>query len=237
MHIRNLIPSFLLLTSFTLSPAMAQQGIPSDTMLNTLSVTASVNDSVEQDYATITLFVERKNSNPTRLANEVNSILQNALETAKKEKDIKTSQGTFRTWPITSSKSSVIDAWQSRAEIMIESKNIAALSELSNKLITLGMEVGSLRFSLSPETQILAEKRLNQAAVAAFREKASTMTKLFGMTQYDIVDITLFSNTPVPYNLMPLQAGILADSPRQAMPISAGESTVTVTISGRIRMR
>ena len=131
----------------------------------------------------------------------------------------------------------MIDAWQSRAEIMIESKNIAALSELSNKLITLGMEVGSLRFSLSPETQILAEKRLNQAAVAAFREKASTMTKLFGMTQYDIVDITLFSNTPVPYNLMPLQAGILADSPRQAMPISAGESTVTVTISGRIRMR
>ena len=242
MRLRSSLFSISALACLLLSTAVfAQQGIPSNTMLNTVQISASVSDAIAQDKATLRLFVERKNTDPNRLADEVNGILAQATAEAKKETRVKASSGSYRTWPVTTSKASVIDAWQTRAELVLESQNFSALSDLSKKLMLLGMEMGSMQFSLSPETQFNAEKKLTQTAVTAFREKARMTTQLFGFGQYDIVDINVYANSPMPYTLaqqdaMPVMpAGGVAR--KQEMPMAAGDSTVTVTISGKIRMK
>lgn len=235
---KNLLASTTLLTACVLSANAA----PNDLPMNLVTLSTEVSQNVEQDTATIRLYTEQENANPKALAKEINQTLTQALNISKKyQPAIKSWSGGYQTWPV-SNKNKIIK-WRARAEIVLESKDFDAISQLAGTLSET-MQIGDMSFSLSREKRLEVEKSLYKSAIEAFKAKAETITQQFGFQKYALVDIDFNVNTPGIYraraNMVMAADGIAeTSSAKMAAPLSmaAGESQVTLRINGRIQMQ
>lgn len=131
----------------------------------------------------------------------------------------------------------VPDGWTVRDEITLKSANFKALGELTGRLArTLHVEGTSNRISSGLRERV--EQSLTAKAIAAFRAKAATVTREFGLHRYALLTIdvgALQGDRSMPRPPYPIVAAqrVMAAAP---LPIAPGESPLSVTVSGAIRM-
>jgi predicted secreted protein len=200
---------------------------------NTIELQAAAQREVQNDLLNATLFVELNDASPAALADAINRSVNEALRLAKDHKGVSVRSGNNHAYPVYT-KSNVLQGWRGRAEIRIESRDFAAASRLIGKLQS-GMQLGSMRFSVSPESRRAAENDLIAEAIAAFKARAEIVQVALSGSGYKLqrLNIAAGHDFPQPRQTM---ARTAAAQEVTAPSLEAGISQITVTANGAIEI-
>jgi len=220
-----------LLVCFAAMPAFAAETPPTTGTLIDFQAQAEL--TAPNDLGRASAYVEASGPNPSELSRKVNKVLADALVIAKRQTEVKVKSGGTHTYPVYGKGNRTIEGWRMRSEILLESRDAAALSELLGKLQAT-LAVGNLSFSPSTDTRRTIEDEATLDAIARFQEKATRYAAALKKT-YRIRSLNVQSNSAQP---TPMYRGmaLMAASDAAPMPVEAGDSTVTVVVSGQIEL-
>jgi predicted secreted protein len=228
---RSILLSYILFLILLPSLSYAAEDCKPKGTLIDLSVEAS--KPALNDMGRATIYVEASGGNPAELANRVNTAIAAALETAKTYDKVKTRSGNTHTYP-NYSKEGRISGWRIRSELLLESRAMMDLSELLGKLQEGSLVIGQIVLLPAPETEKKAEDEATLEAIAAFQAKAKLVAEALKKT-YRIRQMNIGSAGQPP--VVPLmRASKMAAMEAAPAPIEAGESMVSVTVSGQIEL-
>ncbi|MBB5445255.1 MULTISPECIES: SIMPL domain-containing protein [unclassified Paraburkholderia] len=216
------------------APARAQTMMPQPS--GVLSLNAQASAEVPQDEVEITLFYEQEASEPSSLTSTLNERADAALQKARGVSGVTARSGAFSIFPSTD-RDGRISTWRGRTEVVLESRDFAAASKLAGQMASI-MQVGNVRFSLSPEAQRAAEQRLSGEAIKSFREQAAASSQAFGFSGYSIREVNVNHSGVMPRPMMMMSARAMgADAKSAPLSLEGGTSTVTVNVSGSVQMK
>lgn len=195
-----------------------------------VELSAEASRTAVNDLARATVYAEATDTAPGDLARKVNSAMAQALATSRAFPEVKTQSGGSHTWPAYD-KAGRINGWHMRSELQLESRDMAALSELLGKLQA-SLAVSQIALMPAPETRKKAEDGAMLDAIAAFQARARLVAEsLHKPWRLKELHINAGGSRP-PFYPMARVAAMAAD----AMPVEAGESQVTASVTGQIEL-
>ena len=218
---------FLALSCLALN-AFAEDNKPRGTLID---FSAQAQRSAPNDLGQATMYFEANGTQTGELSKRVNQVISAALATAKSHSAVKVKSGATQTYPVYAKNSRTIEGWRMRSDLLLESRDAAALSELVGKLQTT-LAVGSLRFSPAPDTLRKVDDESAIDALAVFQEKAARYAAAL-KKQYRIVSINIGSNGVSP---APTERYVMMKAVADSMPVEAGESQIVVNVNGQIEL-
>jgi predicted secreted protein len=222
------------LAALVLAPAPARADDPSKA-LRRAEFSVERGAEIDNDRTTAVLAVTDEDADAARLTRRVNETMSWALETAKGIPAVRARSGGYQTWPI--ERDGRIRHWRSRQELILESDDLPALTELLGTLQS-RLELVSIGFSPSPERRRAAEDRLIADALTAFRDRAGRVRESLGAAGWELVHVAIQTDGQPPVRPFFQHAGRAADLAEVAPPVlEAGTSRVVVTASGTIELR
>lgn len=220
--------------------SLSAQPVRSEVPANVVVISASGQLDVPQDWLTMTLSTSRDGSEAATVQNQLRQAVDAALAIAKpaavaRQMDVRT--GSFGVYPRHGSNGR-ITGWQGSAELVLEGRDFLRISSTAGKIPSMG--IGQVVFSLSSEAQQKLESEAQAMAIDRFKARASEVAKGFGFSGYTLREVSVSSadqgERPVYGRPMAAQAKVsmASDAP---LPVEAGKSQVTVTVSGSIQLR
>jgi predicted secreted protein len=231
----------VLMASAVWAQTAAAQGSAAtiDAVRNVVSLTASASVEVQKDWLTVVFSTTREGAD----ANAVQAQLRQALDTALNEArkvakpgQVEVQTGSFSLHPRYANKPNAAPAvvgWQGNAELVVEGRDVATLSQLTGRINTLS--IGRVAFSLSREAREKVEGEVTAQAIARFRARAEAVSRQFGFTGYVVREVVVGADTPVSMAMVRAQG--LRASAEESLPVEAGKATVTSQVSGSVQMR
>ena len=223
---RPLLHSLPLLVMLIAGPALAAPAAGG----TSVDLSAEASRPATNDLARATVFAEATGATPNELAKRVNGLVADALKTARSYSSVRTQSTNTSTYPIYG-KGSKIEGWRMRSDLSLESADTAALSELLGKLQA-SLGVASVTMLPAPETRRKTENDAMVDALAAFKARAKVIADAMGRT-YRIKHLAINSSGRLPPIM---RSAALASADAAPMPIEAGETLVTVAVSGQIEL-
>jgi predicted secreted protein len=197
-----------------------------------VDLSAEASRPAANDLIRATLAAEDTGSSPGAVARQVNAQIAAALKTAKEYPAVKTQSGGTFTYPVYA-KGGKIEAWRMRSELTLESSDLEALSALLGKLQGT-LTVASLNPMPTPETRKKSETEAMLEALSAFKARAKVIADALGKT-YRIKQLSVNTSARMPQPMYKASArAMMAEA--APMPVEAGESQVSVVISGQIEV-
>lgn len=201
-----------------------------------VSLSASASVQVPQDVLTLSLSTQRDGPDAQTVQSQLKAALDTALTLARRgasEGLMVVHTGRFSLSP-RHDRNGKLTGWQGSAELVLQGRDFARLGEMAGKLQTL--TVANASFSLTPEQRQTAQGQAQNQAIAQFRQRASEAAKSFGYASYALVDANINAS-----DLGGPRPGMLAMSARAGgddapVPMEAGLTTVTVTVSGSVQL-
>ncbi len=234
-----------LLAAASLLAASASAQTPPQTAFmpppqNVLMLAASATLEVPRDWLSITLSATREGADAAAVQSQLKQALDAALSEARKAAkpgQIEVRTGSFSIFPRYAAKqgANVISGWQGTAELIVEGRDTAGLSQLAGRLQTVA--VARVGFSLSREAREKVEAEVAASAITRFRAQADAYAKQFGFAGYTIreVNVGTGGDGPMPQPpLMRMQANSM--QAESALPVEAGRANVTANVSGSVQM-
>jgi predicted secreted protein len=200
----------------------------------TISLSSEASHPAANDLMQATLFAEATGAALGDLSKRVNQTVADALKAARDYPAVKVKSGGTSTYPVYAKKGR-IESWSIRSDISLESGDTAALSELIGKLQA-SLAVSGLRLLPSPETRRKAEDAAILDAIALFKERAKLVADAQGKN-YAIRELTVSTgrSSPPMRTIMAESASFVSAS-AAPMPVEAGESLISASISGKIEI-
>lgn len=202
-----------------------------------VSLVASASVEVPRDLISVTLSTTREGLDAAAVQTQLKQALDAALAEVRPaarpgQVDVRT--GTFSLYP-RYGQMGAITGWQGTAQLSLEGRDIAAISQLAGRVSTL--TVARVGYGLSREAREKAESEVTAQAVARFRARSDELARLFGYTGYTIGEVNVSANEPPPMPMPMLRGQAMAASAEAApLPVEPGQGSVTVTVSGNIRL-
>lgn len=200
----------------------------------TVDLTAEASRPAANDMVRATVYAEASGSNPAELARRVNQDIAEGLKTIKARTGISVKSGRQSTFPVYA-QNQKIESWRMHSELVLESRDAAALSELLGQLQQMRLAIGSVSQLPAPETRRKVEDEATRDAIGAFRQRAAVVADVLGKP-YKIRHLSIQQGGQMPP--MPVmrasRAAMAADA--APPPLEAGESLVTTTVSGQIEL-
>jgi predicted secreted protein len=227
MKLRSTIAMLALLTAL---PAAAQTPPkPAGTLMD---FRVDVQRSVTNDLGRATAYAEAVGADAADVARRVNAAIAGGLAAAKAQPGITVKTGNSHTYPVYSKGGRTIESWRTRSEMVLESRDAAALSALLGKLQSSQLAVSQVGFVPAPETRRAAEDEAALEAIAAFQAKAARYAAAL-KKPYRIRSMNIGSGYNPP---QPVLRGAMLAADAAPMPAEAGESTITVNLNGQIEL-
>lgn len=204
---------------------------------NVLQLQASGSVEVQQDLLSVSLSTTREGADPAAVQAELKSALDAALAEAKRaaqpgQMDVRT--GNFSLAP-RRNRDGRITTWSGSAELVLEGRDFARITQTAGRIQSL--TVAGVGFGLSREQRARVEAQAQLQAVDAFKARATELARAFGFSGYTLREVAVNTNDA---GFVP-RMRVLAESamaPAAApLPVEAGRSTVTVTVSGSVQLR
>ena len=215
--------------------ATAQTVLPAPQ--NVLTLAASATTEVTRDWLGVTMSTTREGAEAAAVQAALRQALDAALVEARKavkagQLEVRT--GGFSISPRYAPKGG-ISGWQGGAELVLEGRDTAAISQLVGRLATL--TVARVGFSLSREAREKVETDVAAQAITRFRAIADAYAKQFGFSGYSIreVNVNASGDGPTPMPMMRSQMAGPALS-EASLPVEAGRANVTATVNGSVQM-
>lgn len=199
-----------------------------------IDLAAEAGRPAANDMVRASVYSEASGSNPADLARQVNGNIGEALKLIREKKGVTVKSGNQSTYPIYT-QSRKIDGWRMRSELLIESRDFGAVSELLGRLQQMRLAVGDIAQMPSPETRRQIEDEAMREAIRAFQNRAAVVAEQLGKGwKIKQMHINQGGGSPVPI-MRGARAAMLAADAAPA-PIEAGESTITTHVTGQIEL-
>jgi predicted secreted protein len=227
-RIRALLCLFLLLAPI----AGAGQTAPT---FNRVQLGESARADVENDLLVAVLFAQAEGRDPAIPADEVNRLMDWALNLAKSHPEVKVQTLNYQTNPVYTKDK--IRAWRVRQSLRLESRDSRVLGDLVGRLQE-SLQMESLSYQVSDERRRSHTESLTATALQRFEARARHIAQTLGRSGYRIVQIRIDDAHRPP---MPVARGMLfeaavADSAPAPARIEAGTSEIGISISGEIEL-
>ena len=201
---------------------------------NRVSFSVESSRDVENDWAAAVIGVTHEDTDPARLADRINQDLNWGLGLAKAEKAVEVRTGGYRTYPISDPNQNKLRRWRGGQDLVIESGDTQALSELLGRLQE-KLQLQNMRFSVSPEKRRSVEGELIDDALSAFRTRAERVRGKLGAKGYELVNVQVDTGgsfrPPMPMRAMAMEADAI-----KAPALAGGTSTLTVNVRGTVEL-
>ena len=206
---------------------------------NVVQLQASGSVDVPQDWLTVRLSTTREASDAATVQNQLKQATEAALAGLRAQVrpgDFEVRTGSFGVYPRYAS-GGKITGWHGSAEVIIEGRDIERISAAAGKVP--GMTVGQMGFSLSREARRKLESQVQAMAIDRFKARAAEIAQGFGFTGYQLREVSVSAadepGRPIYARPMAMEAkAAMSDAP---IPVEAGASTVSVTVSGSVQLR
>jgi predicted secreted protein len=221
-------------------PAQAQTAVLQSAPQNVVSLTAQASQEVAQDTVAITLQVLREGSDAATVQSQLRQALDNALTEARKavrpgQVDVRT--GAFSLYPRYANKQGAaptVAGWQGQAELVLEGRDIGAISQLAGRLP--GLTVSRVLPGLSREARERVEGEVAGQAIAQFKARADGVARHFGFGGYSLREVTVGGSEVSPPPGQPMFRMAVRATADEAQPVAPGQTTVSVTVSGSVQL-
>ena len=200
-----------------------------------VDLSAEASRSAQNDLLRATVYTEQSGNQPAELAKRVNVDVAAALKLAKATPGISVKTGQQGTYPVYANNVRKIESWRMRVELLLESRDAGALSELLGNLQQQRMLLGNIQQTPSPETRHQVEDETTRDALQAFQNRAKLVAASLGKT-YKIKQLSINHNGG--FTVMPMFKPRMAAVAMEAAPapVEAGESQLTTTVTGQIEL-
>ncbi|MDP3846333.1 MAG: SIMPL domain-containing protein [Pseudomonas sp.] len=203
---------------------------------NQIALRAEVSQEVAHDLMQVTLYSEAQHKDPAKLAADITTGINAALQQARKSSGVTISLGSRNSYPVYDDDQR-ISAWRERAELRLESADFATLSKLTGELLQ-QLKMGGMSFSVANPTQKKTEDALLQDAINAFKARAQLATTALGGKSYKLVSLSLNGGGFQPPQPMRMQMESMSMAKSAPTPeIEAGSSQVSVNADGVIEVQ
>lgn len=199
----------------------------------TIELAAEASRPAANDMVRASVFSELAGNNPAELARRVNQEIAEAIKVIRDKPTVSVKSGHQSTYPVYG-QGQKIESWRMRSELILESKELATVSELIGKLQQMRLAVGSVSQMPSPETRRQVEDETTRQAILAFESRAAVVAKQLGKT-WRIKQLNIQQGGGVPTPMFRAVRGAMLTEAAPA-PLEAGESLVTTTINGQIEL-
>ncbi len=200
------------------------------------STTAST--EVTQDLLAITLQVVRDGPDAALVQAQLKTVLDAALAEARKAAapgamEVRT--GNFALYP-RYAKDNRINGWQGQAELVLQGRDSQRVAQTAGRLI--GMNIISAGHSVSRELAEQHESEITALAIRKYRSKATEVAKQFGFGGYVVREISVQAGDSggMPRPVMMQARAPMAMAADAPVPVEAGKTTLSVTVSGTVRL-
>ncbi|QIL69598.1 SIMPL domain-containing protein [Diaphorobacter sp. HDW4B] len=208
---------------------------------NVLQLSASGTVEVPQDVLVMHLSTTKEGSDAASVQAQLKQVLDAALAQAKRDakpQQMDVRSGDFSLYP-RSNKDGKIAGWQGRVELILEGKDFTRITTTAGAIQN--MTVSSTSFSLSREGREKVEGEAQAKAIAAFKDKATSIAKSFGFSSYTLREVQVNDNGSevVFYSAAARSNGGMMKSSMQdsPVPVEAGKTRVVVSVSGSVQLR
>lgn len=206
---------------------------------NVIAFNVEAERQIERDLIQVNLFYQSEGKNLSELNKTVNTRLNKAIGIAKQYPAVAI-QGNTRNTMVQYDSKGKQSGWLARVELMLESKDSQALSDVINALDdTLAIE--NISASVSDEKLTHVENELTQAVLEKFKNKALLIQNTLQMKNYRVMDLNIsaaneHNYAPVYYEPTAKSALTLSESASNAVPLENGKETVRMRVKGRIEL-
>lgn len=223
---RRLLKSSLpWLAGLLLAPALAGP---------TIDLSAEASRPAANDLVKAMVYAEANGSEPAEVARRVNQEIAEALRLIKSKAAVTVKSGHQHTYPVYGNNRR-IEGWRMHAELLLESKEITTLSELLGRLQQMKLALGNVSQSPAEATRRDVEEAATRDAIQAFERRATVVASALGKT-YRLRQLSIQQAGSQP-PVMPMRAmRAMAMNDAAPLPVEAGESLLTVSVSGQIEL-
>jgi predicted secreted protein len=219
------------------APAAQAQAALAPPPQNVVSLAATASLELTMDWLTIVFSTAREGSDAAAVQSQLRQALDTALAEARKgarpgEVNVRT--GAFSLYPRHAPKGGLA-GWQGSAELIVEGRDAAALSQLAGRIQTL--TIARVQWSLSREAREKVEGEVTAQAIARFRARADLVARQFGFGSWTVREVNVSSNDApgLPVPVMRAQA-MRAAADEAPLPVEAGKATVTASVGGSVQL-
>ncbi|TWO71677.1 DUF541 domain-containing protein [Caenimonas sedimenti] len=218
--------------------AASAQTVPYPPPQNVLQLEARGTVEVQQDLLVMNLTTAREGADAAVVQTQLKTALDAALNEARKnaqpgQLDVRT--GNFALYP-RHGRDGKMSGWQGTAELVLEGRDFPRITQTAGRIQT--MTLGGVSFGLSREQRNKVEGEAQAQAIERFKARAAELAKGFGFSGYTLREVSVNASEPgfqPRPRMMAMEAkAALADA---AVPVEAGKSAVTVTVSGSVQLR
>ena len=199
-----------------------------------VELSAEANRNAPNDLARASAYFEAQDANAGELARRVNRSIGAGLETAKAYSAVKAKSSGTSTWPVYGKNGRNIEGWRMRSEILLETRDTAALSELLGKLQNT-LAIGQVTLLPAPETRKKVEDDATLDAIAAFQTRAALISKAMNKS-HRIRQMTINTGGGRPIYPMARAAPMSMSAEAAPMPVEPGDTAITVSVTGQIEL-
>ena len=200
----------------------------------TIELTAEASRPAANDMVRATVFAEASGSNPAELARRVNQDIAEGLKIIKAKPGVSVKSGRQSTFPVYG-QNQKIESWRIHSELILESRDVAAVSELLGELQQRRLAVSGVSQLPAPETRRKVEDEATRDAIAAFRQRAAVVAEVLGKP-YTIRHLSIQQSGQMPPMPVMRASRAMAADAAAPIPLEAGETLVTTTVSGKVEV-
>ncbi len=234
-HLLRVLAAGLAMQLTTLAAA---QVVPVAPPQNVVQLSANASVEVQQDWLVLTMNTVRDGTDAAQVQAQLKQALDGALLQVRPlvqpgQLDVRT--GNFNLYP-QHGRDGRITGWQGRVELVLEGRDFALIGAAAGKVQTLTMD--GVQFSLSRAQRARAQDQAQAMAITGFKGHADTIATGFGFATYSLREIAVHASdqgqAPRPRMLAVRAKGVASEA---AVPIEAGKTEVTVTVSGTVQLK
>lgn len=203
---------------------------------NVIVLSASATAEVQQDELTLVFSTSRDGTDAAAVQAQLKQALDAALSEARKAArpgQLEVQTGRFSLMPRYSQRGS-ISGWVGNAELVVEGRDIAAVSQLAGRIGT--MSIARSSFSLSRDARNKAEAEVLAQAIARFKERAEQVARQFGFAGWSLREVSVQGQDLTPPAAVMRAQAMRAGGADEALPVEAGKAQVTVTVGGSVQL-
>ncbi len=221
--------------------AGAQGGAAPAPLQNVVSLSASATVEVQKDWISVVFSTTREGADAAAVQSQLRQALDTALAEARKLSkpgQVEVQTGGFSLYPRYVNKPNVapvISGWQGSTELVVEGRDVQAISQLTGRVSALA--IARVTFSLSREAREKVEGDVAAQAITRFRARAEAVAKQFGFSGYTVREVAVNADSPPTASMPVMRAQAMRASTDDALPVEAGKATVTAQVSGSVQMR
>lgn len=241
MRILALTVATLLMTT----PVMAQdvmKAVPLPIGQTLLNISATERLQVPQDLLIASLRIEKTGPDAKAVQNDVNTLMKAAADKAKAVTGVKVSTGGYYVYEETPQPTKEIPkpkkSWRASQSLEIKGTGADDILKLSGELQDMGLLMGGLNYTLSPEKMDEVKDSMMESALAKLKTRAERAAKAMNKASTELIEVNVEANDMIQSPRPMMYAMAKSDSAEMAAPTAEpGETEITLTVSAKALLK